>query len=109
MAEKGDQPSIILYAYPSLEVARVLKKGTNAYFTDVEFSSTGTKLGQSSGTRVVKSIRPFPDEDHFSIADISQDICPILLKPASFEGREADFERCRFEQNRANVLGDIGD
>ena len=44
VAEKGNEPRVYVYAYPSLEVVRVLPKGTERGYTTMAFSADGKTL-----------------------------------------------------------------
>jgi WD40 repeat protein len=44
VAEKGPTPNIYIYNYPACEVVRILSKGTERAYADVQFSHTGSKL-----------------------------------------------------------------
>lgn len=44
VAEKGPNPNIYIYEYPSLKLYRILRKGTEMAYAHVEFSATGSKL-----------------------------------------------------------------
>lgn len=50
MAEKGRFPNIYIYEYPSLRLYRILKKGTENLYANIEFSRTGTKLASIGGS-----------------------------------------------------------
>ena len=50
--EKGTDPHIVVYDYPSLRPYRILRKGTEAMYSDLCFSSSGDKLA---------SVGSFPD------------------------------------------------
>ncbi|XP_062269281.1 cilia- and flagella-associated protein 44 [Platichthys flesus] len=51
-AEKGTQPSIIIYEYPSLRLYRILRGGTEQAYSFVEFNRDGSLLA---------SVGSFPD------------------------------------------------
>ena len=44
VGEKGPNPDIIIYEYPSLRPYRILRKGTEAAYSDLDFSFTGNQL-----------------------------------------------------------------
>ncbi|XP_017572667.1 cilia- and flagella-associated protein 44 isoform X3 [Pygocentrus nattereri] len=44
VAEKGEQPNIIIYEYPSLRPYRILRGGTGRAYTFVDFNRQGTLL-----------------------------------------------------------------
>lgn len=44
VAERGVDPKIYIYEYPSLDIVRILRNGTEMAYSDVEFSGTGNKL-----------------------------------------------------------------
>jgi hypothetical protein len=44
VAEKGDSPNVYVYEYPSLKVVRILRKGTERAYSDVNFSADGELL-----------------------------------------------------------------
>jgi len=44
VAEKGTNPSIFVYNYPNKEVVRILARGTERAYADLQFSHTGSKL-----------------------------------------------------------------
>ena len=44
VAEKGTNPNIYVYNYPNKEVIRILSKGTERAYADLQFSHTGSKL-----------------------------------------------------------------
>ncbi|KAJ1620190.1 WD40-repeat-containing domain protein [Pavlovales sp. CCMP2436] len=44
VGEKGDAPNIYVYAYPSLKLYRVLRKGTEQAYTALAFTATGGTL-----------------------------------------------------------------
>ncbi|XP_070707121.1 cilia- and flagella-associated protein 44 [Pempheris klunzingeri] len=44
VAEKGNQPNIIVYEYPSLQPCRILRGGTERAYTCVDFSRDGSLL-----------------------------------------------------------------
>lgn len=44
VAEKGSSPSIYVYNYPNREVVRILARGTERAYADLQFSHTGSKL-----------------------------------------------------------------
>lgn len=52
VGEKGVEPHVVLYEYPSLRPYRILRKGTEAAYSDVCFSPTGNQLA---------SVGSFPD------------------------------------------------
>ena len=52
VAEKGASPNVYIYSYPELKVHRVLRKGTERAYCDVNFSGDGEKLA---------SVGAFPD------------------------------------------------
>ncbi|KAK2814871.1 hypothetical protein Q7C36_023137 [Tachysurus vachellii] len=49
MAEKGNQPDIIIYAYPSLQPHRKLRGGTGKAYSCVNFNRDGTLLASVGG------------------------------------------------------------
>jgi WD40 repeat protein len=49
VAEKGISPNIYIYAWPSLKLYRILKKGTDLSYAHVEFSSSGKLLASLGG------------------------------------------------------------
>jgi cilia- and flagella-associated protein 44 len=49
VAEKGPQPIIYIYEYPSLKLYRILKGGTEMMYVHTEFSSSGDKLVSLGG------------------------------------------------------------
>jgi WD40 repeat protein len=49
VGEKGPFPNIYIYSWPSLKLYRILRKGTDAMFAHVEFSSTGKLLASLGG------------------------------------------------------------
>lgn len=49
VAEKGDQPNIYIYEFPSLKLYRILQRGTEQKYAHVEFSTTGDKLVSLGG------------------------------------------------------------
>ena len=52
VAEKGDQPNIVIYEYPSLKMYRILREGTEEAYANLDFSPNGEKLA---------SIGAYPD------------------------------------------------
>jgi|TARA_B110000285_G_C15138983_1_gene629344 cilia- and flagella-associated protein 44 len=50
VAEKGISPNIYIYAWPSLKLYRILKKGTDLSYAHVEFSASGKLLASLGGT-----------------------------------------------------------
>lgn len=44
VGEKGVRPNILVYEYPSLNVVRVLRKGTERAYSDIVFNKEGDKL-----------------------------------------------------------------
>ena len=50
VAEKGPQPLIYIYAYPSLKLYRILKEGTEMMYVHCEFSPNGDKLVSLGGS-----------------------------------------------------------
>ncbi|XP_064878214.1 cilia- and flagella-associated protein 44 [Oncorhynchus nerka] len=44
VAEKGDQPNIVIYEYPSLRLYRILRGGTGQAYSFVDFNHEGTLL-----------------------------------------------------------------
>ena len=52
VGEKGPQPNIMVYEYPSLKLHRILKKGTEMGYSCLAFSADGNKLA---------SVGMFPD------------------------------------------------
>lgn len=44
VGEKGRQPNVYIYEYPSLKLYRILRKGTEVAYSDVCWSPTGSKL-----------------------------------------------------------------
>ena len=44
VAEKGQWPHIYIYSYPGLQVLRILRRGTEAAYSHVEFNAAGDKL-----------------------------------------------------------------
>ncbi|BBN11831.1 cilia- and flagella-associated protein 44 [Marchantia polymorpha subsp. ruderalis] len=49
VCEKGKDPDIYVYAYPSLELMKVMKNGTERVFTAANFSNDGVKLATVGG------------------------------------------------------------
>ncbi|XP_053530993.1 cilia- and flagella-associated protein 44 isoform X1 [Ictalurus punctatus] len=49
MAEKGKQPDIIIYEYPSLQPYRILRGGTGKAYSCVNFNGDGTLLASVGG------------------------------------------------------------
>lgn len=49
VGEKGPSPNIYIYAWPSMKLYRILRKGTEAMFAHVEFSSSGKLLASLGG------------------------------------------------------------
>ena len=49
VAEKGFQPNIYIYEYPSLRLYRVCRKGTDLMYAHVEFSTSGKTLASLGG------------------------------------------------------------
>ena len=49
VAEKGEQPNIYIYEFPSLKLYRILQRGTELRYAHVEFSTTGDKLVSLGG------------------------------------------------------------
>ena len=49
VAEKGVLPNIYIYAWPSLKLYRILRKGTEMSYAHVEFSSSGKLLASLGG------------------------------------------------------------
>jgi len=49
VAEKGESPNIYIYAWPSLRLYRILRKGTERMYAHVEFSTTGSLLASLGG------------------------------------------------------------
>ena len=44
VAERGVDPCIYIYNYPELRVVRILRKGAERGYADLQFSHTGEKL-----------------------------------------------------------------
>ena len=44
IGEKGECPNIYIYSYPSMEISRVLRKGTERSFMALGFSHSGSRL-----------------------------------------------------------------
>ena len=44
VGEKGPDPNVIIYEYPSLRPYRILRKGTEAAYSDLNFSHTGNQM-----------------------------------------------------------------
>ena len=44
VGEKGPNPHVIIYEYPSLRTYRILRNGTEAAYSDLDFSHTGNQL-----------------------------------------------------------------
>ena len=49
VAEKGKNPNIYIYEYPSMKLYRILRKGTEFVYSHIEFSVSGTKLVSIGG------------------------------------------------------------
>jgi len=49
VGEKGPSPNIYIYAWPSLKLYRILRKGADLIIAHVEFSSTGKLLASLGG------------------------------------------------------------
>ena len=49
VSEKGTFPNIYIYEFPSLKLYRILRKGTEKSYSNIEFSPTGTKLAAVGG------------------------------------------------------------
>jgi len=49
VAEKGPSPNVYIYAWPSLKLYRILRKGTDLMYAHVEFSSSGKLLASLGG------------------------------------------------------------
>ena len=47
VGEKGPQPNIMVYEYPSLKLHRILKKGTEMGYSCLAFSADGNKLASN--------------------------------------------------------------
>lgn len=50
VGEKGNDPSIFIYTYPSLQIIKVLKKGTERSYASLSFSATGKELASVGGS-----------------------------------------------------------
>ncbi|CAM6106313.1 unnamed protein product [Calypogeia fissa] len=49
VCEKGEDPDILIYAYPSLDQKKVMKNGTERVFTAANFNNDGTRLATVGG------------------------------------------------------------
>ena len=49
IAEKGKNPNIYIYEYPSFRLYRILTKGTETMYSHCEFSTSGDKLCSVGG------------------------------------------------------------
>ncbi|XP_016121772.1 cilia- and flagella-associated protein 44-like, partial [Sinocyclocheilus grahami] len=49
VAEKGHQPNIIIYEYPSLQPYRILRGGTGSEYSFVDFNRDGSLLASVGG------------------------------------------------------------
>ena len=54
VGEKGTDPNIIVYEYPSLRPYRILRKGTEAAYSDLDFSATGAQLASAMSARATE-------------------------------------------------------
>eukprot|EP01083_Nonionella_stella_P033452 91592_1 len=81
VAEKGDFPNIFIYEYPSFDICRILRKGTECAYSDVTFSNSGTKLA---------SVGKFPDY-MLTVWDWRQETVILRCKAFSQEVFHVDF------------------
>ena len=72
VAEKGAQPLIYIYHYPSLRLYRILKGGTEMMYVHCEFSNGGDKLVSLGG------------EPHFTITVWDWMAQRVILKSKAF-------------------------
>jgi WD40 repeat protein len=44
VAEKGSNPNIYIYSYPSMKLYRILRKGTERSYSNIAFSTSGQQF-----------------------------------------------------------------
>lgn len=97
VAEKGANPLIYIYAYPSMQLYRILQGGTEMAYVHCEFSVTMNSETRTVGDKLV-SVGSEPD---FTITVWDWLKERVILKSKAFS---QDVFRCSFSPNEDNVI-----
>lgn len=88
VAEKGRNPSIFIYSYPAMTVFRILRRGTERAFADLEFDKSGEMLASvGAAPDYLLTIWKWRDEATvLHTKAFSQEVFRVSFSP-HFEGR----------------------
>ena len=83
MAEKGDQPCIVIYEYPSLRAYRILRGGTEMAYANLDFSPNGEKLASvGSAPDYMLTVWDWNNENiELRSKAFSQDVYKVAFSP----------------------------